>query len=37
MTAQNMIYKLSFSIKFVNNNLHIAIGESLFSLWMALG
>ena len=35
MTAQNMIYKLSFSITFVNNNL--AIGESLFLLWMILG
>ena len=25
VTAQNMIYKLSFSITYVNNNPHIAI------------
>ena len=37
VTAQNMIYKLSFSITFANNNPHIAIGESLFLLWMTLG
>ena len=38
VTAQNMIYKLSFSITFVNNNPHIAIRESLFLLWiMTLG
>ena len=37
MTAQNMMYKLSFSITFVNKNPHIAIGESLFRLWMTLG
>ena len=30
VTAQNMIYKLSFSITFVNNNPHIAIWDSLF-------
>ena len=34
MTAQNIIYKLSFSITFVNNNSYIAIGESLFLLGM---
>ena len=37
VAAQNMIYKFSFSIRFVNNNPHIAIGESLFLLWMTLG
>ena len=37
MTAQNMIYKLSFSITFVNNNPHIAIGDSFFFLWMVSG
>ena len=30
MTAQNMIYILSFSITFVNNNPHVAIEESVF-------
>ena len=37
VTAQNMINKLSFRITFVNKNPHIAIGESLFLLWMTLG
>ena len=31
VTAQNMIYKLSFSITFVNNNPHIATrGQFVF-------
>ena len=33
VTAQNMIYKLSFGITFVTNNPHIAIWDSLFLLW----
>ena len=36
VTAENIIYKLLFSITFVNNNPHIAI-DSLFLLWMTLG
>ena len=37
VTAQNMIYKLSFSITVVHNNPHIAIRDSLFLLRMTSG
>ena len=37
VTAQNIIYKLQFSITFVNKNPLMAIEESLFLLWMTLG
>ena len=36
LIAENMIYKLSFGITFVNNNPHIAIRDSLL-LWMTSG
>ena len=37
VTAQNMIYKLSFSITFVNNNPHISIWDSLFFVMDDIG